>query len=131
MEINELQKIIFVYSLLPNPYSLLPTPYSLLPTPYSLLPIPFAIMTQISLIIPVRNRQHYTQNILSQIFQQIPQANNDNTSVISVIIVDDDSTDGTREMIRRQFPNVYLIEGDGNLWWTGGICLGEILLNRD
>ncbi|NEO37437.1 MAG: glycosyltransferase family 2 protein [Moorea sp. SIOASIH] len=81
-------------------------------------------MTQISLIIPVRNRQHYTQTILSQIFQQLPKVNTDNTSVISVIIVDDGSTDGTRDMIRRQFPNVYLIEGDGNLWWTGGICLG-------
>lgn len=78
-------------------------------------------MKSISIIIPVRNRKEYTQHILTQIYEQIyitKQAN------ISVIVIDDASTDGTQEIIVNQFPSVHLIPGDGSLWWTGAIYLG-------
>jgi GT2 family glycosyltransferase len=41
-----------------------------------------------------------------------------------VIVVDDGSSDGTRDLISKQFPEVKLLQGDGNLWWTGAINLG-------
>ena len=41
-----------------------------------------------------------------------------------VIVVDDGSTDGTAAGIRDGFPQVHILQGDGNLWWTGGIVLG-------
>jgi GT2 family glycosyltransferase len=41
-----------------------------------------------------------------------------------MIIIDDGSTDGTLEMIEKEFPEVILLQGDGNLWWTGAINLG-------
>ena len=79
-------------------------------------------MVLISIIIPVRNRKEITRNILTQIFTQISL--NNCTSNVSVIVVNDGSTDGTKEMIIEQFDHVHLIEGDGSLWWTGAIIQG-------
>lgn len=80
-------------------------------------------MLKISIVIPVRNRKEYTKNILSQLFSQIAQLQ-ETHSAIDIIVIDDGSTDGTREFIKDQFPNVHLIEGDGSLWWTGAIVRG-------
>jgi glycosyltransferase involved in cell wall biosynthesis len=79
-------------------------------------------MPKISVIIPVRNRQNLTRNILYQIFSQIYGKNYRN--LIDVIVVDDGSTDRTRQIIRNEFPDVHLIEGNGTLWWTGAIVKG-------
>jgi GT2 family glycosyltransferase len=40
------------------------------------------------------------------------------------IIIDDGSSDGTEETIKRDYPEVILLAGDGNLWQSGGINLG-------
>jgi glycosyltransferase involved in cell wall biosynthesis len=78
-------------------------------------------MKSICIIIPVRNRKQYTQHILAQIHEQISIIKREN---ISVVVIDDGSTDGTPETVLSQFPSVHLIHGDGSLWWTGAICLG-------
>jgi len=77
----------------------------------------------ISVIIPVRNRKKITQNILVQLYKQISQID-DQIYKINIVVVDDNSRDGTSEMIIDQFPEVHLIQGDGNLWWTGAIVQG-------
>ncbi|MCC5888297.1 MAG: glycosyltransferase family 2 protein [Gammaproteobacteria bacterium] len=41
-----------------------------------------------------------------------------------VVIVDDGSTDGTGEAIRSGFPAVEVIEGNGSLFWAGGMRHG-------
>jgi glycosyltransferase involved in cell wall biosynthesis len=88
---------------------------------------------KISIIIPVHNRQVCTHKILNQIYAQILQGKD--LENISVIVVDDGSTDGTKELIQRHFPTVHLIEGDGSLWWTGAIVKGmeyaAVNLNTD
>jgi GT2 family glycosyltransferase len=41
-----------------------------------------------------------------------------------VVVIDDGSTDGTSDMIQKEFPEVILLHGDGNLWWTAATNLG-------
>ena len=45
---------------------------------------------------------------------------NENTS-ISVILVDDGSTDGTSALVKDHFPKVKILYGDGSLYWNGGM----------
>jgi len=71
----------------------------------------------IYIIIPVFNRKHFTQKCLLSLKKQTFQN-------FKVIVVDDGSTDRTGEMIKEEFPEVVLLEGDGNLWWTGATNLG-------
>lgn len=40
-----------------------------------------------------------------------------------VFLVDDASTDGTANAVRERFPGVTVIEGDGSLYWCGGMRL--------
>lgn len=42
---------------------------------------------------------------------------------INILIIDDNSSDGTYEYIRKNYPSVNIFKGDGNLWWTGSMYL--------
>src|SRR5689334_12657278 len=41
-----------------------------------------------------------------------------------IVVVDNASTDGSRELVREQFPNVTIIASDQNLGFAGGANLG-------
>lgn len=41
-----------------------------------------------------------------------------------VIVVDDGSTDGTYQHLKDNYPEVIILQGDGNLWWTGATNMG-------
>lgn len=71
----------------------------------------------IFIIIPVYNRKSLTKKCLISLGKQT--FNN-----YIIIVVDDGSTDGTSEMIQNEFPEVVLLHGDGNLWWTGATNVG-------
>lgn len=68
-------------------------------------------------VIPVHNRKHYLRDCLLSLRKQT-------FSDFRTIVVDDGSTDGTGEMVRGEFPEVILLTGDGNLWWTGAVNEG-------
>jgi GT2 family glycosyltransferase len=69
------------------------------------------------IIIPVFNRKHFTRECLISLRQQTSQE-------FRTIVVDDGSTDGTDRMLAEEFPEVEVVTGDGNLFWTAGVNLG-------
>lgn len=71
----------------------------------------------IYIIIPVFNRVESTMRCLESVFSQ-------GYRNIKVVIVDDGSTDGTKEKISKLYPEVLILEGTGELFWTGSIRLG-------
>lgn len=71
----------------------------------------------IYIIIPVFNRKDYTKKCLESLRKQTYKD-------FRVVVVDDGSTDGTSDMLRKDFPEVIVLTGDGNLWWTASINLG-------
>lgn len=40
---------------------------------------------------------------------------------VRVVLVDDGSSDGTGDAVRREFPDTIVLEGDGQLFWGGGM----------
>ena len=75
-------------------------------------------MSQPYIIIPVHNRREFTLRCLASLHDQGILA------AMQVIVVDDGSTDGTHEAVNAEFPQVILLPGDGNLFWTGAIECG-------
>ncbi|MFD2569128.1 glycosyltransferase family 2 protein [Spirosoma soli] len=71
----------------------------------------------ITIVIPVHNRRELTRRCLACLAVQTYRNHR-------VVVVDDGSTDGTDEMIRQQFPDVIVLKGDGNLWWTEATNVG-------
>ena len=72
---------------------------------------------KIYVVVPVYNRKGYLERFLHCMRRQ-------SFKNFQIIVVDDGSTDGTSELITEQFPEVKLLRGDGNLWWTGAINVG-------
>ncbi len=73
----------------------------------------------VEIIAPVHNRRDITLQCLRSL-SRIDRTGLD----VHVIIVDDGSTDGTSEAIQTEFPNVEVVQGDGNLWYTEGTNRG-------
>jgi GT2 family glycosyltransferase len=70
------------------------------------------------IIIPVYNRKNLTLQCLENLTR------NEDLQNYHVVVVDDGSTDGTKQAIEHLYPEVTVLVGDGNLWWTGAIVLG-------
>lgn len=69
------------------------------------------------IVVPVFNRFAKTMRFLKRM-RQVDYPN------YRIVIVDDASTDGTPEAIELNWPEVILLRGDGNLWWSGGTNMG-------
>ncbi|MEM1169042.1 MAG: glycosyltransferase family 2 protein [Cyanobacteria bacterium P01_H01_bin.35] len=70
------------------------------------------------IIIPVHNRKHLTLGCLEHLTKT------GDSQKYHIVVIDDGSTDGTTEDIKAQYPDVIVLPGDGDLWWTGAIATG-------
>lgn len=69
------------------------------------------------IVIPVFNRWHYTRECLESLRAQTSQE-------FRAVVVDDGSTDETAAALARDYPEVDVVTGDGNLFWTAGVNMG-------
>ena len=82
---------------------------------------------RVEIVAPVHNRNAITLQCL----KSLSLISTDGLDV-GVVIVDDGSTDGTSDAIKEQFPEVDIVDGDGDLWFTEGTNVGiRRALTRD
>lgn len=79
-------------------------------------------MKKLAIIIPVFNGLNYTKKCITYLKSLL-----DDKKIglmISLVVIDDGSTDGTSEWLKKEHPEVQIVKGDGTLWWSGGINKG-------
>lgn len=74
---------------------------------------------RVGIAFAVHNRREITLKCLRSL-ARIDAENLD----VHIVVVDDGSTDGTSEAIAEEFPQVEVVKGDGNLWYTEGTNVG-------
>jgi GT2 family glycosyltransferase len=93
---------------------------------------------RVQVLLTAHDRRELTLTCLERLASQ----GRDGRVQLGVILVDDASTDGTAAAVRQRFPEVRLVEGNGSLYWNGGmrkafdVAMGEdpdfyLLLNDD
>ena len=71
----------------------------------------------VHVLIPAYNNKPEVLTVLACLQRQ-------RSAELDVLLVDDGSTDGTREEVGRLFPLVRVLSGNGSLWWTGANVVG-------
>ena len=76
---------------------------------------------EFAILIPVFNHLELTGKMLDSLQAALGQCQG---AKFHVIVIDDGSTDGTSEWVEKNHPEVVLLKGDGNLWWSGAVNVG-------
>lgn len=76
-------------------------------------------MPKAAILIASHNRKDKTIACLSAIFKQALT----NDIIFRVYLVDDGSNDNTSSLVKKQFSQVRIILGNGNLFWNRAMCL--------
>lgn len=74
-------------------------------------------MQTIAILLTVFNRKMKTLECLEHLYKQIPLEG----YKVDVYLTDDGCTDGTPKAVKEQFPDVNIIQGNGNLFWNRGM----------
>lgn len=82
--------------------------------------VPFVEKPSLAVLITCFNRREHTLGCLERLYEQA-RGENAKLFEMTVILVDDGSTDGTAKAVRWMFPEVFLLEGDGTLYWNRGM----------
>jgi len=78
---------------------------------------------RVALLIPVFNNIEFTKSCLNKLDELLANSELEHLA-ISIVVIDDGSKDGSSEWIRENYPDLIVLQGDGNLWWSGGINMG-------
>ena len=79
---------------------------------------------KVYILIPIHNNIAETRKCLSCIHTQT-------YTNYEVIVIDDGSTDNSSEIIKNEYPDTTILQGDGNLWWAGALYEGiEYVLKK-
>ena len=78
---------------------------------------------KIYVILPVHNRIAKTKEFINCIKKQ-------SYSRYHLILVDDGSSDGTSDLVKKHLHNVTILPGDGNLWWAGALRIAYLHLYK-
>ncbi len=79
--------------------------------------VPTESAPRLFIVVPTYNRWDEACVSLGCLFQSTYRN-------FKVILVEDACTDGTVEKCRAEFPEVEIVHGDGDLWWSGAINMG-------
>ncbi len=74
-----------------------------------------------AILLPVYNHLAYTKLTLERLAPLLDEIEGD---VFDILLIDDGSTDGTSDWVRLNYPDVILLHGNGDLWWSGAINKG-------
>lgn len=74
-------------------------------------------MLQLAILLTSFNRKQKTLSCLKSVYDQQTK----NPLKFTIFLVDDNSSDGTREAVKQEFPEVRITTGNGSLFWAGGM----------
>ena len=74
-------------------------------------------MIQLAILLTSYNRKEKTLACLRSVYSQEDISNVN----FEIYLVDDNSTDGTGQAVKIEFPNVHVFKGNGDLFWAGGM----------
>ena len=72
----------------------------------------------IHVVIPVFNRLELTKPCIESIKK------NEKFCALSIVLIDDGSSDGTSEWIKKNYPEITILHGTGSLFWDGAVHYG-------
>jgi GT2 family glycosyltransferase len=76
---------------------------------------------RVTAILACHNRRDQTIECLDSYFAQAIGS----SFSLAAVLVDDGSIDGTAQAVRERHPEAEVIQGDGRLFWAGGMALAE------
>jgi GT2 family glycosyltransferase len=78
---------------------------------------------KVAIIIPVHNGLELTRKCLENLYGFIKTTSGDRV-LFFPLLVDDGSTDSTSQWVQENYKDCIVLQGDGNLWWSGAVNLG-------
>lgn len=78
-------------------------------------------MMKAAILIPVYNNLDFTKKSVVGLLEVQKETIN---GEIKIIVIDDGSSDGTYQWLKQNTPQIEVLQGNGNLWWSGAINMG-------
>ena len=76
-------------------------------------------MQKVAVLMTIHNRKKQTLACVEALYKSIAECHD--TIKTSVFITDDGCTDGSAEALRKNFPDVRILKGNGELFWSEGM----------